>query len=48
MAENIKIVRECRMLGPDMNVPPVDDNLYVRTLRNRDISYDIRNRQINS
>ena len=48
MTENIKIVRECRMLETDLNVPPVDDDLYVRTLRNRNSPYDIRNRQIDS
>ena len=48
MTENIKKVRECRRLETDMNVPPVDDNLYVRTLRNGNISYTLRIRQIDS
>ena len=28
-----------------MNIPSVDNNLYVRTLRSRNIPYDIRHRQ---
>ena len=31
-----------------MNVPPVDNNFYVRTLRSRNIIYDIRHRQIDN
>ena len=31
-----------------MNVPLVNENLYVRTLRNSNISYDIRHRQFDN
>ena len=48
MIENIKIVREHRRLKTDMNALPVDDYLYVRALRNRIISNDIRNSQIDN
>ena len=39
------MAREYRRLTTNMNVPPVDKNLYVRLLRNRHIPYDIRHRQ---
>ena len=48
MTENIKMVRECRRLETDMNIPPVDNNQYVRTLRSRNIPYDIRHRQMDN
>ena len=37
--------REYRRLATNMNVPPVDENLYVRSLRNRNIPHDIRHTQ---
>ena len=40
MAENAKVVREERRLETDMNVPLVDENLYVHTLKSRNIPYD--------
>ena len=46
MIESFKVVRVYRRLETDMNVPPVDNNLQVRTLRNKNIPYDIRHRQI--
>ena len=46
MAENFKVVREHRRLETNINVPPVDDNLQIRTLISRNIPYDIRHRQI--
>ena len=48
MTENVKIARECRRLETNMNVPPVDNYLHVRKLRSRNISYDIRHRQMDS
>ena len=44
MAENSSIPRENRRLTTNMNVPQVDENLYIRTLKNRNIPYDIRHR----
>ena len=41
----MRIAREHRRLETNMNVPPVDENLYVQTLRNRNIPYNVRNRQ---
>ena len=40
MTESSKI--EYRRLTTNMDVPLVDKNLYVRSLRNRDIPYDIK------
>ena len=40
MTENIKIAKEHRRLETNMNIPLGDENLYVRTLRNRNIQYD--------
>ena len=37
MTENSRIAREYRWLTTRMNVPLVDEKLYVRSLRNRDI-----------
>ena len=48
MAENIRIAWEHRRLETHMNVPSVDNNLYVRTLRNRNIQYDVRNGQLDN
>ena len=48
MAENFKVVRKCRRLETNMNVPPVDNYLQIRILRNRNIPHDIRHRQIDS
>ena len=48
MTENFKIVRECRGLETNLNLPPVDHNLDVKTLRSRSIPYDIRHRQIHN
>ena len=42
MTENSRIAREYRRFTTNMNVPPVDANLYVKSLRNRDIPYDTR------
>ena len=42
MTESCRIAREYRRLTTIMNVPLVDENLYVRSLRNRDILYDTR------
>ena len=39
------MAREYMMLTTNIKVPPVDENLYVRLLRNRNIPYDIRHRQ---
>ena len=33
--------REQNRLATKMNVPPVDDNLYVKLLQNRDIPYQL-------
>ena len=46
MAENFKVFREHRRSETNMNVPPVDDNLQIRTLRSRNIPYDIRHKHI--
>ena len=43
MMENMKVAREHRSLETSMNVPLLDENLYVRTLRNRKIQYNIGN-----
>ena len=40
MTENATIVREQIWLETNMNVPPVDENLYVCALRSRNIPYD--------
>ena len=48
MRENIKIVRECRRLETDMNIPPADNNLYGRILRSVNIPYDIRHKQMDN
>ena len=42
MRESSRVVREYRRLAINMNMPPVDENLYVRVMRNRDIPYDTR------
>ena len=47
MAENAKMVREQRRLETSMNVSSVDENLYVYTLRSRNIPYDKQQRQLN-
>ena len=39
MSENIKVAREHRKLETNMNVPPVDEKLYIRTWRSRNIPY---------
>ena len=44
MAKNFKIVGEFRRLETNMNVPPVDNNLQIRTLRSRNIPYDMTDR----
>ena len=48
MPENIKVAREHRRLETVMILPPVDENLYVRTLRSRNIVCNIRHRQLDS
>ena len=45
MAEKSKVARKYRRLATNINVPPVDKNLYVRTMRNRNIPYVIRHKQ---
>ena len=40
MAENARVLREQRKLGTNMCVSLVDENLYVCTLRSRNIPYD--------
>ena len=45
MAENSRMTGKYRMLTTNRNVPVVDKNLYVKSLRNRNIPYDIRQRQ---
>ena len=42
MAEGSRLDREYRRLVNDMNVQLVDENLYVRSLRNREIPYNTR------
>ena len=42
MTESNRIAREYKSLTTNKNVAPVDENLYARSLRNRDIPYDIR------
>ena len=46
MAENFTLVRECRRLETNTNVPAVDNYLQIRTLRIRNIPYDTKHRQI--
>ena len=48
MAENSKVAREHLKLATYMDVPLVDENLHVRTLRNRNIPYDIRHKQFDN
>ena len=45
MTENMKIAREHRRLETIIIVPSVGENLYVRTLGNRNIPFDVRNKQ---
>ena len=45
MAENSGIKGEYQRLTTNTNVSLVDENLYLRTLRNKNIPYDIRHRQ---
>ena len=42
MIESSKIGREYRRVATNMNVPSVDEYLYMRVLRNRDVHYDTR------
>ena len=42
MTENSRMARDYRRLTTNMNVPLVDKNLHLRSLRNRDILYDTR------
>ena len=46
MAENARIVREQRRWETSMNVPTVDENLYVHALRSRNMSYNTWQRQL--
>ena len=48
MTENSKIARENRKLRTNINMPPVDENLYIRSLKNRDIPNDTRLRSFDS
>ena len=45
MGENTRVVREQKRLETSMNIPPVDDNLYIHTLRGRNIPYDTWQKQ---
>ena len=47
MAEHVRVVREQRRLETNMNVPPVDENLYVFMLRNESILHETQQRQLN-
>ena len=42
------MARKYRRLTISMNVPLVDENLYVSSLRNRNTPYDIRHRQFDN
>ena len=42
MTESSRLERKYRKLVTDMNVPKVDDNLYMKSLRNRYIPYNTR------
>ena len=42
MTENSRMAREYKRFTNNINVPPVDKNLHVRLLRNRDIPYYTR------
>ena len=42
MTESNRVAREYRRLTTNMNVALVDENLYVRSLRYRDIPYDVK------
>ena len=42
MTESKRVAREYKQLTTNMNMALIDENLYVRLLRNRDIPYDIR------
>ena len=42
MTERSKLDREYRRLTTYMNVPLVDENVYIRSLGNRDIPYDTK------
>ena len=46
MAENFKVVKEYRRLETNINVPPVDNNCQIRTLKSRNIPNDARHRQL--
>ena len=48
MAENSRMARQYRRLTTNMNVPLVDKNLYIRSLRKRNIPYDITHRQFDN
>ena len=39
MTESRRLGREYKMLAIEMHVPLVDENLYVKSLQNSDISY---------
>ena len=47
MAENTRVIREKKRLETNMEVPLVDNNLYVHTLRGRNIPYDTIQKQLN-
>ena len=48
MAENCQMVREYKRLTTNMNVPLVDENLYIRSLRNGNIPNYTRHRLFNN
>ena len=37
-----KLEREQKWLATEMNVPYVEENLYLKSLQNKDISYETR------
>ena len=39
MAES-RLEREQKRLATEMNIPPVDENIYVKLLQNRDIPHE--------
>ena len=47
MAENTRVVKERKWLETNMNLPQVDDNLYVHMLSRRNIPFDSGQKQLN-
>ena len=40
MEEGSRLDKEPKRLATEMNIPPLDENLYVKSLQNRDIPYE--------